>query len=156
MARKPIEITKEMIDEVERLAGLGLNELQISESIGMGYSTFQRNKEHFGEAIKKGKAALRAMVSEALISKMGGGDITALIFIAKRLNLFQSSIMSQPPKTINQAMKELGKVYSSLASGEIGDSQADRLSAILDKLIKGIELHDLDERLRIIEERVKK
>lgn len=156
MARKHIEITQQMIDEVERLAGLGLNELQISESIGMGYSTFQRNKERFGEAIKKGKATLRATVSGALISKMSGGDVTALIFIAKRLNLFQPSITSQPPKNIGQAMKELGKIYSSLANGEIGDSQADKLTAILDKVIKGIELHDIDERLRIIEERVKK
>lgn len=156
MARKPMQITEEMIDEVEKLAGMGLNESQISESIGMGYSTFQRNKERFGEAIKKGKATLRTRVSDALLAKMDTGDITALIFISKRLNLFQSSIMTKPPQTIKQAMKELAIVYAAHARGEITEGQADKLSAMLDKFIKGIELSEFDDRLKALEEKLRK
>lgn len=155
MARKQIEITQQMIDEVERLSAIGLNESQISESIGIGYSTFQRYKEHFGEALKKGKAALRERVSNVLLSKMDGGDTTALIFMAKRLSLFQPSIEVKAPKTIKQAMEELTAVYSAHARGEITENQADKMVSILDKFIKGIELFEIEERLKIIEERGK-
>lgn len=154
MARKQIEITQQMIDEVERLSAIGLNESQISESIGIGYSTFQRYKEHFEEALKKGKTTLRERVSTVLLSKIEG-DTTALIFIAKRLNLFQPSIEAKAPKTIKQAMEELTAVYSAHARGEITENQADKMVSILDKFIKGIELFEIEERLKIIEERGK-
>lgn len=142
----------DQVNEVERLAALGLNEAQISESIGMSYATFQRNKANFEESLKKGKAELRARVSEALLSKIEEGDTTALIFTAKRLNLFTPSIDAKVPKSVSEAVKELARVYSAHAHGEIGDAQADKLISMLDKFIKGIELSEIEERLTALEE----
>lgn len=155
MARKPIDITPQMLDEVERLASLGLNEAQIAESIGIGYTTFQRYKSSFGESLKKGRVALRERVSNALLSKMDSGDITSLIFIAKRINLFQPSIATKAPKNIKEAIDEFKTLYTSFASGDINESQADKLMGILEKYIKGLETFEIEERLNALEEAIK-
>lgn len=45
------------------------------------------------------------------------------------------------------------KVYLALASGEISDSQADKLAFMLEKFIKGIELSEIEERIKLLEEK---
>jgi ASC-1-like (ASCH) protein len=144
-----------MLQEVERLSALGLNEAQISESIGMGYRTFQTKKHHFSEALKKGKAELRARVSEALLSKIDEGDTTALIFTAKRLNLFTPSIEAKTPATIHEALKELTSVYSAVARGELSEATGDKLAGYLERFMRAIELSEFEDRLLKLEGKTK-
>lgn len=151
VGRKPIEVTSSMLQEVERLATLGLNEAQISESLGMSYTAFQSKKSHFSESLKRGKAELRARVSEALLSKIDEGDTTALIFTAKRLNLFTPSIDAKTPSTIPEALRELASVYSAVARGEVSEAVGDKLSGYLERYMKAIELTELEERIQQIE-----
>ena len=151
VGRKPIEVTSSMLQEVERLATLGLNESQIAESLGMGYRTFQTKKQHFSESLKKGKADLRARVSEALLSKIDEGDTTALIFTAKRLNLFTPSIDAKTPNSIPEALRELASVYSAVARGEVSETVGDKLSGYLERFMKAIELSELETRITELE-----
>lgn len=150
--RKPITITKTMVQEVERLASVGLNEKQISESLGIGYATFQRNKANFDEALKRGRNDLRERIAGQLIDKAESGDTTALIFIAKKINLFGNSISdSKNPNTIKEALEQLGEVYTSFASGEITESEADKMATLLERFMRAKELTEIEERLTELE-----
>ncbi len=152
--RKKIEITDAMKAEAERLAALGLNEKQISDSLGMAYSSFQKHKAHFREPLKKGLAQLRERITASLLEKIDDGDTTALIFTAKRLNLFSDSLDSATaPQTAREAVKELSRIYQAVASGEVAEHQGEKLAAMVEKIIKAVEVGELEERITALEEK---
>ena len=86
VGRKKIEITSDVIQEVQRLAGRGLTEAQITASLGWASSTFYKRKKdvvEFSDAIKRGKAMAIAEVANALFEKAMAGNVTAMIFYLK-------------------------------------------------------------------------
>jgi len=86
VGRKPIEITKEIIDQAETLAAQGMTQVQIALALGMGESTLYEKMEkypEFSEAIKSGKAQGIAMVTEKLLEKVMGMDTTSILFYLK-------------------------------------------------------------------------
>ena len=153
VGRKPIIITDKMIKETQRLSELGLNEKQISESLGISYSTFQRNKEYFEEALKKGKSLLRERITTKLLEKVDEGSETSLIFISKRLGLFNTSMgTTKAPKAINEAIVELANVYEATTLGDITEQQGDKFTSMLLNIIKSLETVELEERIKKLEE----
>lgn len=153
MARKAIEITEEMLSECERLASLGLNEKQISESLGMAYSSFQLYKLRFRESLKNGRASLRERITGKVLEGIDNQDNTLLIFTAKRLNLFQPSMNApKAPKTAQEAVIELSRIYKAVAEGSISETYGEKLALLIEKVAKGIEVSELEERITALEE----
>lgn len=78
--------TKEILEQTEKLAGLGLNKKQIAEALGIHYSTLaekQNEYPEFDEAIKKGKAKGIAHVAGKLMAKVSALDTASIIFYLK-------------------------------------------------------------------------
>jgi hypothetical protein len=72
--------------EVERLAGLGLTDGEISTSLGIHVATMTRRKrdsEEFREAMRRGKARARAQVASKLMQAIDEGNIAAIIWWEK-------------------------------------------------------------------------
>lgn len=74
------------LEEVERLASLGLTMEQIAASLGISRTTLQtrkRESEQFAQAIEKGQAKGISEVANALWCNATGGNVTAQIFFLK-------------------------------------------------------------------------
>jgi uncharacterized membrane-anchored protein len=80
--RKPVNID---IEELERLAGMGLSERQIAAAMDISNSTLTRKKhiEQIGHALKKGRAKAVAAVSSKLFDNAMDGKETSAIFFLK-------------------------------------------------------------------------
>jgi hypothetical protein len=78
--------SEEDLEKAEKLAGQGMTQRQIADCLGIGYGTlFDKKIEfpEFAEAIKRGKAAGIAYVSNKLMDKVGAMDTTSIIFYLK-------------------------------------------------------------------------
>ena len=80
--RKPIVLDH---NEIERLAGMGLNERQICASLGINPSTLTRKKhiKSIKHALEKGRASAIAKVSSQLFNNAMEGKETSAIFFLK-------------------------------------------------------------------------
>jgi len=80
--RKPIVLDH---NEIERLAGMGLNERQICASLGINPSTLTRKKhiKSIKQALEKGRAKAIAQVSSQLFNNAMEGKETSAIFFLK-------------------------------------------------------------------------
>jgi hypothetical protein len=82
MAKKrPIDL-----DEVKKLAGLGLTEAEISYNLGFSPTYFNERKfkePEIAEAIKAGRAKANAFVVSQLMNQVKTGNTTAMIFYLK-------------------------------------------------------------------------
>lgn len=83
-----MKIIKQVKAKIYELARQGINNKTIYESLQIPKSTFYRNKDLL-DTLKK----LMQDVSSMLLSQ-AQTDTTALIFLAKRLNLFSGDIKS--------------------------------------------------------------
>ena len=84
--RKGFEITPQVLDQIERHAGLGFNMEQIATVIGLKSSTLYRKQSLFREIeerIKKGRLSAIGKVSNALFDSALSGNVTAQIFYLK-------------------------------------------------------------------------
>lgn len=72
-------------NEIERLAGMGLNERQICASLGINPSTLTRKKhiKSIKNALEKGRASAIAQVSSQLFNNAMEGKETSAIFFLK-------------------------------------------------------------------------
>ena len=80
MGRKRIEFD---LEEVERLASMGLSEAQIGDALRVSVSTLGRRKqdsEGFAEALRRGRARGIAEVANAFFENALGGSVPAQIF----------------------------------------------------------------------------
>jgi len=80
--RKPIVLDH---NEIERLAGMGLNERQICASLGINPSTLTRKKhiKSIKNALEKGRAKAIAQVSSKLFDNAIEGKETSIIWFLK-------------------------------------------------------------------------
>lgn len=83
MGRNKIDID---INEVERLAGLGLTQEEIALSLGISVSTLENRKREsgiFGDAIKRGQSKAKREVANAIYTRAIDGDLGAAIWYEK-------------------------------------------------------------------------
>ena len=86
MGRPRKQLSDEQIVEIERLAGLGLNEAKIAYVMGMHPDTFRKRKgEHeiVLRAIEDGKAKAENQIATALFNKAATGDLGAIVWWEK-------------------------------------------------------------------------
>lgn len=83
MARAKIQID---LEQVERLAAIGLNEQQVADSLGISQSTLGNRKKDscdFYDALKRGQAKGIATVANNLFTQSKEGNVSAGIFFMK-------------------------------------------------------------------------
>lgn len=76
------------LDEVRRLAGLGLLNWQIAQSIGVSVDTLQRRFREdaaLEEAIRQKRADLLTEVTDLLVKKARDGNLQAQMFLVRML-----------------------------------------------------------------------
>ena len=86
MTNKKWEVTQEVIDEAEKLAGLGLNMEQISWNLGINPSTLYKYKAQMGalkDAISRGCARGIASMAGNLKDQAENGNTHATMFYLK-------------------------------------------------------------------------
>ena len=149
MARKP-KITTEIIKQAGELATAGFSDKQIFNALDLSSSTFYANMELM-ETIKKARNDLRKKVSDALMDSAVNGDTTAMIFLSKRLNLFQNSYTAGSLKTAKDALTELEKLYKAGVGGDIPTELISTVSKILNDFVKTLEVSELEKRVEEIE-----
>jgi hypothetical protein len=118
--RKPIEID---LAKVERLAGLGLSERQICDSLGISEATLGRRKhfDDFEGALKKGKARAIANVANRLYELCKEGNTTAIIWFEKTRSGFSDHLtLSGDPE--NPLLVATRDSVAGFAPGSVGDS----------------------------------
>jgi hypothetical protein len=96
MKTKPeIEID---LEEVERLASLGLTQEQIAASLGIGQTTLYKRKREsadFEGAIKRGQAKGIGAVANKLYEKAMSGDVASLIFFLKARGGWKETVRNE-------------------------------------------------------------
>jgi hypothetical protein len=118
--RKPIAID---LDEVARLAGLGLYEKQICEALGISVRTLERRKHNgdFQAALARGKSKAIAQVSNALFELCKEGNVTAIIWYEKTRAGF-SDHLTLSGDAENPLMVATRDSIAGFAPGPVGDS----------------------------------
>ncbi len=80
--RKPkINYTKRKLEEIEKLAGLGLTLPMIASWLGLSKSGFEKNRKReprIDEALERGRALAQEAVADALFNKALEGDVQAI------------------------------------------------------------------------------
>ena len=81
----PPTLTDQELSELERLAGLGLNQAQIADWFGFSERTLRRRLEHPDSvaAYKRGRSRAIAEVAAGLLQQALEGNLTAQIFFLK-------------------------------------------------------------------------
>lgn len=136
---------KELIPIAYKLSSAGVSNKQIIEALGISKSAFYADKD-IVDTIKKGKSELRKKVSDALLSKATDGDTTALIFLAKRLNLFSEQFqleLTSPQKALES--------YKTLTDADISIEHKNSLRAILSDYFKAYEVTEIEQRVAKLE-----
>ena len=126
MAGKKIEID---IQEVERLAGLGLDHEEIALNLGISLATFKRRKaddELFELAVKRGKARTKRTVTSKLMEKIEAGDLGAIIWYEKtRLGFTDKQTIEHTGK--NGGAIEFNQVVALTAEQELDEWRKQQL-----------------------------
>lgn len=139
-----MKITKQVKEKIYQLARQGINNKTIYESIGISKTAFYGNKDLMN-SIKKARMELMQDVSSMLLSQ-ATTDTTAMIFLAKRLNLFSGDVninLSSPQKAL--------KSLEDLASANISLEHKNALKSIISEYFKAYEITELEERLSKLE-----
>jgi hypothetical protein len=95
-------ITKEQIEQIEKMAGLGLTEEKICLLLGISERTLLRRKKDHTEllsAMKRGMASAEGTVGTSLYDKAVAGDLGAIVWWEK----------TRSGRTDRQAMELTGR-----------------------------------------------
>lgn len=151
--RKKTTITEEIVQQAALLASKGYGISMIAGALDIGVSTCRDNPS-LRVAIKRGQAEARQKVIDDLMARSENDQSAASsIFLAKQLKVFDDPFITATPKSVKEAVDRIGNIYESVATGELDQDKGDRLVSYLEKLIKGYEIADLEERIKILEEK---
>lgn len=114
--RKIPEVTPELLQRIEKYAGLLLTYEEIATVLDMGVATFHRMKDQYPEiliAYKKGYESVKHQAVGTLRQAMKDGETSAAMFILKtRFNFREKEKVDTSEKTEDTAnqMLELAKI----------------------------------------------
>jgi len=127
-------------NEIERLAGMGLNERQICASLGINPSTLTRKKhiKSIKQALEKGRAKAIAQVSSKLFDNAIEGKETSIIWFLKNRdpdnwkdrNILETNHTINLSHVINSAKDRVGDTNQTIK--RLDDSIDKRGSIFLD------------------------
>lgn len=106
--------------EIEKYASLGLTQIEIALAMGWGQACFfnhKREDEKIEEAIRRGRAKFKVIVSQNLVRQMQSGNVTAAIWLDKTRcgtiqplaqNVNVGEIVKQIKEFLNEAETSFG------------------------------------------------
>ena len=151
MAR--ITVTSNIISKCKELSSKGFTNVMISKSLNIGISTLSKNRK-LVQAIQDGKIELAEKVTQSILENLN--ETQDRLFIAKRLNLFNPQINITKPSNAKEALNNLSTAMKQYADGTINESQLRTLEAVTNSFIKGFEITELEKRLEVLEDGLKK
>ena len=102
--------TKEIIEQVESYAALGLTKEQIADCLGISYQTLnEKTKEYadFSEAIKRGQSKGIARMANLLTKSADGGSVPAQIFYLKARAKWSDLQTEEVEKAVKNELQEI-------------------------------------------------
>lgn len=152
MAKK-IEVD---LEELEALATKGYNITMCCEAIGISQSKAYKDVQIL-QAIKRGHTSAKEKVLHDLFARSEADTSSAsTIFLAKSLGIFNPKYSTTRPKTITEASERIIKIYSEVAEGELSEEKGKYLIGFLESYIKSLETGDLENRIKLLEEKEEK
>jgi hypothetical protein len=137
--------------DLNNLANLGLNNQDISQSLGISTRKFyilQKKDAQFAQAVKEGKQQFKNTIRQSIINKANKDrDTTMLIYLSKKLTLFGNDFDRTTLKTPVDGLKAINEIYQ--ANIPIEDKKA--YISIVDSFIKTYEANELEQRLSALE-----
>ena len=146
-------ITDDILKECKKLASMGFSNVMISKALNIGVATLSINKK-IVKAIQEGKKELAETVTKSILENIN--ETQHAQFVAKRLNLFNPQINIKKPTNAHEALNNLSTAIKQYADGEINESQLRTIEAVSNSYIKGYEFAEFEERLKRLEDAVKK
>ncbi len=138
--------------EVLELASKGYNVTMICSALGISRS-YTYSKKDIMDTIKEGTDLARQKVMNDLMTRSENDQgATATIYLSKQLKLFDEYYPTATPTTVKQAMSKIQDIYKSVARNELSSEKADKLVHYLEVFIKAHEVHELEERILLLEE----
>ena len=130
------------------LAYKGYNVIATAKAVGM-CKTLAYESAEFMEAYEKGRKKLTDELSQAMLDKAVGGDVTTQIFLAKRLGLFEKAQPQIRLKSAEDALKAFEEVFNADVSLEAKTA----LKGVLESYTRTLEVSELEKRLMRLEAR---
>lgn len=146
------KIKPEQITKAREYALNGFTHRQIAKSLGISHSTLYANSDIM-DTIRKAEDDLREKIANDIIHSSSKGEVSVQIFLTKRLNLFSVSYKMPQIKSISSALTQLARINADLASGELPIELANNLIKNIELFMKAYEIHELEERITILEKR---
>ncbi len=150
MARSK-KVTPEFIERAKDLALRGFSHNQIYKHLGIASSTFYSNPELMS-TIRSAEDDLRIDIADDLKTASNNGEVSASIFLAKRLGLFATSYKMPQIKSIKTALTQISRINTDLASGELPPELASALIKNIDSFLSAFQTNVQDKRIAEIEE----
>ena len=132
MGRKNFQITETVLEQVEKFAGQGLTQEQISHCIGISRDLFFKSKRssvYFQDAIKRGQSRAISLVSNALFENALKGVPVSQIFWLKN----RAPDQWQDPINQKHSIEAVNKLSATQLLDEIrkDESIASQVSGLL-------------------------
>lgn len=113
------------LEEVERLASIGLTKEQIANALGISYSTLnrrQKDMEDMEGAIKRGQAKGIGSVANVLYEKAMGGDVASLIFFLKARGGWKETVRNE--NVDDNQSDGMKSVYAKMKAAQKDDGES--------------------------------
>ena len=129
--RKALILTQDQINQVEHLAGLNMGVMDICRSLGISWSSFDKNrkkKQEINEALERGKAKGLTRATSKLMEKIEDGEFQAIQFYLKSADRERWAEKAEISHTLN-----LSEIISS-ANARIIEHKGDALPSAREEI----------------------
>ncbi len=144
------KVTPKLIAKAKEYALCGFSHLQIAKSVGIANSTLYADS-NLMDTIREAESELREQIANDIKASSGSGEVSAQIFLSKRLNLYQTQYKMPQIKSVKTALTQISRVNSDLADGTLPPELANNLIKNIETFIKAYEVSTLEERIIALE-----
>ncbi len=145
------KITPTLIAEARELAKDGFSHLQIAKSIGISSSTLYADSDMM-DTIRGAEDELRREIANDIRNSSNNGEVSAQIFLSKRLNLHHTSYKMPKVISVSGAMSQISRINSDMAAGLLPLELGNTLIKNLETYLKAFEVNELEQRIISLEE----
>ena len=143
------ENTKMMLPEIEELATLGLNKVQICTNLKIDRNSFSKYQDCY-KAFEMGRSKLAKKVAQSFSENITE-SYSDRVHLSKSLRLFSGSYHLEPITDIETAQKALASSIKAFASGTISIEDLEAIRKSTSTFVDSVVSTDLENRLITVE-----